>query len=231
MVEAVLLAATVERPGRAVAFPHRGEEDMRILRVENDVDAAGAVVEIENFFPRFAAIARAEDAALRVSAVGMAEGSDEGDIGIGRMDNDGADVAGVFQADVVPGFAAIVGTIDAITEGDVAADASFATAHVDDIRIRIGDGNGANRGGGLLLEERIPGVATVGGFPNAAGDSAKIESVRLARHTGDGQRASATEGTDEAPFHAAIGLGVNRIDRRGSVGGFGRFGWLGLLSH
>src|SRR2546429_3284799 len=46
-VEAVLAAATVERPRRAVAFPHRGEEDVRILRIEDDVDAAGPVVEVE----------------------------------------------------------------------------------------------------------------------------------------------------------------------------------------
>src|SRR3989442_11809236 len=126
MVEAVLLAATVERPGRAVAFPLAGEEDMRILGVENDVDAAGAVVEIENFFPRFAAIARAEDAALRVSAVGMAEGSDEGDIGIGRMDNDGADVAGVFSTDTLPSFSSLVGTIKAPTPPEVVTGARFS---------------------------------------------------------------------------------------------------------
>src|SRR2546422_10960557 len=145
MVEAVLLAANVERPTRAVAFPHRGEQDMRILRIENNVDSAGAVIEIENFFPRFAAIARAEDAALRVGAVGMAEGSDEGDIRIRGMDDDGADVAGVLQADVVPSLAAVVRTIDAIAEGDVAADASFARTNVNHVGIGIGDGNGTNR--------------------------------------------------------------------------------------
>src|SRR5437899_1586925 len=204
---------------------------MRILRVENDVDAAGAVVEIENFFPRFAAIARAEDAALRVGAVGMAEGSDEGDIRIRGMDDDGADVAGVLQADVVPSLAAVVRTIDAIAERDVAANAGFAAADVNHIGIGIGDSDGTDGRGSLLLKKGIPGVASIRGLPDAACDSAKIESVRLARHTGDGQRASATEGADEAPFHAAVGLGVNRIDRRGSVGGFGRFGWLGLLSH
>src|SRR5205807_6158417 len=63
-VEAVLAAATVERPRRAVAFPHRGEEDVRILRIEDDVDAAGAVVEVESLLPGLASIAGAENAAL-----------------------------------------------------------------------------------------------------------------------------------------------------------------------
>src|SRR5207245_3404895 len=40
-VETVLGTAAVEHPRRAIAFPHRGEEDMRILRIENNVDSAG----------------------------------------------------------------------------------------------------------------------------------------------------------------------------------------------
>src|SRR5260370_20811569 len=50
-VEAVLVAATVERPRRAVAFPHRSKENSGILRIKNDVDAAGAVVQVETFLP------------------------------------------------------------------------------------------------------------------------------------------------------------------------------------
>jgi len=127
-VEAVLVAATVERPRRAVAFPHCGEEDVGVLRIENDVAAARAVAEVENFLPGFAAITRAEDAALGVRAVGVPESGDKGDIGIRRMDDDLADVARVLQSNVVPSLAAVVRTIDAIAEGDVAANAGFTGA-------------------------------------------------------------------------------------------------------
>ena len=70
-VEAVFRAATIERPRRAIAFPHRGKENVRILRIEDDIDAAGAVVEVEDFFPGFSAVARAENAALGIGTVGV----------------------------------------------------------------------------------------------------------------------------------------------------------------
>ena len=59
-IEAIFRAAAVERPGRAPAFPHRGKKNMRIVRIEDDFDAAGAIVEIENFLPGLAAVARAD---------------------------------------------------------------------------------------------------------------------------------------------------------------------------
>src|SRR5258708_25292454 len=112
-------------------------------------------------------------------------------------------VARVFQANVVPGFAAVVRTIDAIAEGDVAANAGFAGADVNHIGIGVRDRDAADRGGGLLIEERIPGNTAVGGFPNAAGDGAKIVRVRLARDSGYAKGPSTSECADEAPLHSA----------------------------
>src|SRR5437899_730409 len=140
------------------------------------------IVEVKNFFPVLAAIASAENAALRIFAVRMAESSDEHDIGIRGMDDDSADVTRVFQSNVIPCFAGIVRAIDAIAERDVTANAGFAGANIDDVGIGIGDGNGPNGGGALFLEEGIPGNATIHRFPNAACDSAKIISVGLAGH-------------------------------------------------
>src|SRR2546425_5781061 len=101
---------------------------MRILRIENNVDSAGAVIEIKNFLPGFAAVARAENTALGVRAVGVAKSSDERDIGIGGMDNDGADVAGGFLNPLVSGFFALLGTIKANPAKEVGANAGFAPA-------------------------------------------------------------------------------------------------------
>src|SRR6266581_1568385 len=148
-VEAVLVAATVERPRSAVAFPHRSKENVGILRIKNDVDAAGAVVQVENFLPGFAAIAGAENSALGVFAVGMAQSGDEGDVGIGGMNDDLADVARVFQPNVVPGLAGVVRTVNTITEGDVATNAGFARADINDIGIGVRDRDAADGGGGL----------------------------------------------------------------------------------
>src|SRR2546429_8239188 len=103
-VETVFVTATVEHPRRAVAFPHCGEKHVGILRIENNVDAAGAIVEVENFLPGLAAITSAEDAPFRVRAVGMAESGDQGDVGIRGMDDDLADVAGGFFSQPVSMF-------------------------------------------------------------------------------------------------------------------------------
>src|SRR5437660_4522647 len=220
-VEAVLVAATVERPGRTVAFPHRGEENVWILRIENDVDPTGTVVKIENFLPGLAAIASAENAALGVLAVGVAESSDEGDVGIRGMDDDFADVTRVFQADIVPGFAAVVRTVNAVAEGNVTANASFAGADVNDIGIRLGNRDAADGGSGLLVEKRIAGNAGVSGFPNAAGNCAKVIGIRLARHTGHGKGAPAAKGPAEAPFHSAVS---SRVDLQAALLGAAKDG-------
>ncbi len=188
------------------------------MRIENDVAAARAVAEVENFLPGFAAITRAEDAALGVRAVGVPESGDKGDIGIRRMDDDLADVARVLQSNVVPSLAAVVRTIDAIAEGDVAANAGFTGADINYIGIGVGDRDAADRGGGLFIEEGIPGNAAVHGFPNAAGGGAKIVSVQLAWNTSYGKGPAATEGADQAPFHSAVGLGVDGIGARGLSG-------------
>ena len=114
---------------------------MRILRIEDDVDGAGAVIEIEDFFPALAAVARTKNTSLRVGSVGVAERGDEDNVRICWMDDDRADVARVFQADVGPRFARVGGFVDPIAERDVAADAGFAGADVNDVGIGIGNVN------------------------------------------------------------------------------------------
>jgi len=69
------------------------------------------------------------------------------------MDDDLADVARVLQSNVVPSLAAVVRTIDAIAEGDVAANAGFTGADINYIGIGVGDRDAADRGGGLFIEE------------------------------------------------------------------------------
>ena len=208
-VEAVLGAAAIERPGSAIALPHGGEKNVGIAGIENDVNAAGAVVEVENFFPVFAAVASAEDAAFGVRAVSMAESGDEYDVWIRGMNDELADVPSVLQSDIGPGFPGVIRTIDAVAKGDISADASFAGSRVNDVGIGIRDCDAADGGGGLLLEERIPGDASVRGFPNSACDGAKVIGIGLARDSGDGQNASSAKGTNQTPLHAGVRFWIN----------------------
>src|SRR6266850_4117774 len=206
--QAVLGATAIERPGSAVALPHGSEQNVGIAGIENDVNAAGAVVEIEDFFPGLATVARTENSALGVCAVGLADGGDKNDICIRRMDDEFADMPGVLQSDVGPGLARVIRTIDAIAEGYISADAGFAGSCVNHVGIGIGDRDAADGRGGLLFEKGVPRDATVRGFPNTAGNGAKVIGIGLARDTGDGQDPAAAKGTDQAPLHAGVGFGI-----------------------
>ena len=126
---------------------------MRILRIKHDVDGAGAIIEIKNFFPGLAAIARAENAALRVGAVSVAESRNKNDVGIRGMNDQRTDVTRVFEADVGPRLAAVGGFVDAVAKRNVAADAGFAGADVNDVGIGIGNVDGADRGNRLLVKK------------------------------------------------------------------------------
>ncbi len=69
----------------------------------------------------------------------------------------------------------------------------------------------------MLVEERIPGEAAVGGFPDATADCAEIVGVGLAGDARDCDGTAATEWADEAPFHAAVRFGIDRIGDRRAV--------------
>src|SRR6266853_2036471 len=127
-VKTVFVSAAVERPRGAIAFPHGGEKHVRVVRIENDVDAAGAVIEIQNFFLIFAAVASAKNSALGIRAIGMSQSSDENGVGICGMCDHFADVARIFQADICPGLATIIRTVNAVAKRNISADAGFAGA-------------------------------------------------------------------------------------------------------
>src|SRR6185503_16475078 len=76
------------------------------------------------------------------------------------------------------------------------------------------------RAGRLVVEDRIPRPAVVGGFPDAAVDETRVEDVRLAGHAGDRFGAAAAQRADAAPAHLAeqllaVGLRVEIADLAG----------------
>ncbi len=132
------------------------------MRIESYVDASGVLVFVENFLPGLAAVGGAENAALGVRSIGMAESSHENDIWIIGIDDDFADGAAVVQADVLPGLARVERLVDSIALGDVAADAGFAGADVDGVAVGTGDRQAANGSASLFIEDRRPSHGTVG---------------------------------------------------------------------
>src|SRR5579862_4089877 len=100
------------------------------MRIECYVDAACVFVFVENFFPGLSAIGGAENPALRVRAVWMSQRRYEHDVRIRRIDDDLADGARIAQPNILPGLAAIQGSINSVAVGNVSADAGLSRANV-----------------------------------------------------------------------------------------------------
>ena len=161
------------------------------------------------FSKRLAAVGRAEDAALRVRAVRMAEHRDEDAVGIARIDGDLRDLLAVAQAEVRPGLAGVGGLVDAVADGEVGALQAFAAADVDDVRVRRRDRERADRAGRLVVEDRLPGAAVVGR------SSRRRRCTRRCRRRSAGRRRPAADlvrpprnGPDGAPAHFLKELGI-----------------------
>ena len=79
-------------------------------------------------------------------------------------------MAGVLQADVLPGFAAVGGFVNPVTMGYIQADGGFAHASINYVGVRRSHVQRPDRG---RLQKAIghilPGQARIGGFPDAAG--------------------------------------------------------------
>ena len=117
-----VLAARRNLPEIAVCLPECGVNDARIVLVDADVDSAGFVADMQDIFPACAAVRRTIDAAFSVAAKGMAQGGDINQIGIVRMRANLGDLAGVFEADVLPAAPGVSRFVDPVADGNINAD-------------------------------------------------------------------------------------------------------------
>src|SRR3954465_11742442 len=118
-------AAAIQRIGRADHLPYRRKQSVGVFRIEDNVDSATLIVDVQNFLPSLAAIAGPENPPLGIGSVGVSQRGDESDVGIFGMDDHGSDVARVVQSNVLPVLAAIEALVNAVAIRNVAADAGF----------------------------------------------------------------------------------------------------------
>ncbi len=176
-----------QRPRPALHVVGRGVERVGVMPVEDEVDRAGRVVDVEDLLPGLAAIDRLEHPALFVRRPEVAHRRDVDDLGIGRMDQDAGHVVRVLQAHLLPGLPGVRGLVDAVTRvGDPHA-RRVARAHPHDVLVRGRDGDATDAHHVLAVEDRLEGGAVVGGLPDAAvanGDVERVEVrlLRLIRH-------------------------------------------------
>ena len=183
-------------------LPHGCEENVGILRIKDDVNATGLFVLIENFLPGFSAIHAAENSPLRIRSVGVAKCRDEYDVGVVRINDDRADVPRIRQAYIRPRLSRIERFVYAVAVGNIAADASFARARINYVRVGFGNGDASNRGDRFIIENRKPRESAVRGLPNAASYSSKIKNAGISGNADGRERSSAAKRPDLPPLQA-----------------------------
>src|SRR5467141_3079378 len=209
---------TANLPWRNARGPQHRVNRLRIRGIESKVGGASVLILVEDFLERLAAVGRTENAALGVRAVGMSFGGDKNAVGIFRVDEDRGDLLGVAEVwQMRPGFSGIGGFVYAIAGREIGALQSFATAHVNNVRIGRSNSQCANGAAGLVVENRIPGVSEIGGLPDAAVDGGHVENVELVRDPGNGHGAAAAERADAAPAHFGIELLIELLRVRRSA--------------
>src|SRR5262249_28474544 len=131
------------------------------------------------------------------------------DVRIRGMHDDARDAAGFLQAHVGPVLAGVDGLVDAVAHGIAFADQGIlAGASPDDAGVRRRDGESADGLNGLLVKNRRPAIAAVGGLPDAAGRGARVVSAGIARHTDRRRDAIADSWADKTKSESALVGGI-----------------------
>ena len=113
-----------------------------------------------------------------------------------------------------PALACIGGFVDAVSGGKVGPLQAFAAANVNDVRVGGRNRDRANRAGGLIVKNRLPGSSRVGCLPHAAIDGAHVEDIRLLRYATTRAATPATRGSNHPPAHFAVQVGIELLCSR-----------------
>ena len=114
----------------------------------------------------------------------MPQGSGIDRVRIFRVDQDLADLAGVFQPYGGPSLSSIRRLEHPRTLLDVAPHIRFAGSNINHIWISGGNGNGTDGRHRYLIEDWLPSASSVLRDPHATTYRTKIELLWLARNSG-----------------------------------------------
>ena len=205
--------AALPAPGVDLDLPHPGEENPRVGRVHDDVRRAGTLVHEQHPLPGLPAVRRAVDPPLLLRPVAVPQRGDVDDVRIAGVDDDAGDAACVVEPHVLPGLAGIGGLVDPVADRDVAADPCFPCAGPHDVGVGRGDGERTDRLHRLVIEDRLPVHAAVGGFPDAARGRPGVVDALVARDAGDRGHAI-SHGADVAVLELGERGRIRRPGRR-----------------
>jgi hypothetical protein len=131
----------------------------------------------------------------------MTKDGDEEPVGVAWIHRDGRDHLAVAQPEMLPRAPGVGGLVHPVADGEIGPDDARSRPHVDDVGVRRRDGDGADRTGRLVVEQRDPVGAVVGGSPDAPIVEAGVERIGLTGNASQRTRASGTGWTDVAPAH------------------------------
>jgi hypothetical protein len=138
----------------------------------------------------------------------MAERAHQHGVGIARVHEDRADVAGRVQPRILPAFAAVGGPVDAIAGADVVTRRDLAGAGVDHVRVGRGYCQRADRRRRQPVAQGAPGLAGIAGFPHPAAGGAEIKCVGLVSDALGHGCPTGAHGSQQAPLHGGGNVGV-----------------------
>ena len=164
-------------------LPDAGEQNSGVVGIHGDVRGPGVFVHEQHTLPAVAAVLGPEHAALRLWAVAVSLSGGKHDVGIGGVDDDTPDPTSGLEPHVLPGLATVGALVDAVAEGDVAADEALSRPGPDDVGVGGGHRQGADGGDRLIVENRLPVRATVGALEDPSGGPSRVVDLRVARHT------------------------------------------------
>ena len=207
-VDARAGAAAHEGPHVAATLIGGGVDRVGIVGGENGAGDTGVIVRFQADLPAGTTVSGREQAAFAARRPQRTLRRDMNGAAVTGVDEDVGDVFGGVQAHVVPRRAAIEAAIHAGAPGHMAAADRLAGADPHRFGTVGVDGDAADRIRLLMLEDRRPCRACVGGLPHAARTDRHVpgrRSVWVHGHIGD---AAAHQGrADAAEAEPAKGPG------------------------
>ncbi len=215
--DAAVRPAAVETPWPAQPLVHRRIEHVRVDGVDHQVRRAGPAIvgqTVRELLPGAAPVGRLEDAALAGVAPEIADCRHVHDVRIARMGDHPRNLERVAEADVRERAAAVGGLVEAVAPRHAVAVVRLARADPEHAGIGLEDGDVADRGRSVVVEDRRPGRAGVRRLPDAArcGRGQRKSEVGVER-LDVGDPAAGRPGADGAEL--VVGEQRGGIDRGG----------------
>ena len=137
--------------------------------------------------------------------------SHEKPVSIFWIDSQLRDLLTVAQSQMRPRLASISRFVNAIPDRKIGPMQSFTAADVNNVRICRRNRDRADRRRRLIVKNRLPCPAVVGGFKNAAVHRRHVEDIRLRRNACDRASAPTAMRSDVPPAQNGIEISGPRL--------------------